>query len=362
MPIDDNETPRAARAVSRRSVLLGTVAAGSLVLASAVPAQALTYTIKTPAEHAALPITWGYPFATRASRGSGVDGYPGQTYSGHIGADYYVTPRIGTTILAVADGTVTAVGDDGDLGRGVFVVVQHAAGVRSEYLHMERGSPRVSVGQRVFRWTPLGRTGNTGDVRPRTVSNAHLHLAIFSGPHRTGTVWNPAWLIETAPLPVTSATDATPVYRFWSASNDKHFWTADAAERDNVVARWPHIWTLEGPAYSAFTSPAPGTVPLYRFWNRLLDGHFYTANTAERDDVIARWSDTWKYEGVAFYVYPVGSAAAGTVTVARFLNRQRGHHFYTADAAERDTVIARWPHIWYYEGDNFRVPTSSNGF
>lgn len=356
MSTDESKTPRA---LSRRTVLLGSVAAGSLVLASAAPARALTYTVKTPAEHAALPIVWGYPFASRATRGSGVDGYPGQTYSGHIGADYYVNPRVGTTILAVADGTVTAVGDDGDVSRGVFVIVQHAAGVRSEYLHMERGSPLVSVGQRVFRWTPLGRTGNTGDVRPRTEANAHLHLAIFSGPHRTGTVWNPAWLIEGAPLPVTSPTAATPVYRFWSARYQGHFYTASAAERDGIAARWPDIWSYEGTAYRAFTTEVAGTVPLFRFWSAPYNGHFYTTSAGERDSVMARWPDVWSYEGTAFFVYPADSSAPDTVTVARFWSPSARHHFYTASAQERDGVIARWPDIWQYEGDSFRVPSAS---
>ncbi|OWP22622.1 hypothetical protein CBF90_06940 [Microbacterium sp. AISO3] len=355
MSTDENETPRA---LSRRTVLLGSVAAGSLVLASAAPARALTYTVKTPAEHAALPIVWGYPFASRATRGSGVDGYPGQTYSGHIGADYYVNPRIGTTILAVADGTVTAVGDDGDVSRGVFVVVQHAAGVRSEYLHMQRGSPLVSVGQRVFRWTPLGRTGNTGDVRPRTEANAHLHLAIFSGPHRTGTVWNPAWLIEGAPLPPSSALEATPVYRFWSNRYQGHFYTADLEERDLVAARWPQIWSYEGIAYRAFATSAPGTVPVFRFWSALYNGHFYTADATERDNVIARWAGIWAYEGVAFNVYPTDSPVPNTVTVARFWSPSARHHFYTASAEERDRVITRWPDVWQYEGPSFRVPAT----
>jgi len=356
VPTDDQSRPL--RVVSRRSLLLGSLAAGTAVLASAPPAHALTYSVKTPAEHAALPITWGYPLTSRAERGSGVDGYPGTSYAGHIGADYYATPRIGSSILAVADGTVTAVGDDGNAGRGVFVVVQHAAGVRSEYLHLERGSTRVTAGQRVFRWTPLGRTGNTGDVRPRTVGNAHLHLAIFSGAHRTGTVWNPAWLIETAPLPPGSASQTTPVYRFWSEQYQGHFYTASADERDGVAARWPHIWSYEGQAYTAFASQVSGTTPLYRFWSAQYNGHFYTNDVGERDSVITRWPGIWSYEGIAYYVYPRDSPARDTVTVARFWSPTARHHFYTASAAERDDVIARWANVWQYEGDNFRVPAT----
>ncbi|WP_191089270.1 peptidoglycan DD-metalloendopeptidase family protein [Microbacterium radiodurans] len=354
----NEESPRRGErpVVSRRSLLIGSVAAGAVVLAGAAPARALTYRVATPAEHAALPIVWGYPFTTRGDRGSGVDGYPGATYSGHIGADYYASPRVGTSVLAVADGTVTAVGDDGDVSRGVFVVVQHAAGVRSEYLHLERGSTAVTVGQRVLRFSPLGRTGNTGDVRPRTIANAHLHLAIFSGPHRTGTVWNPAWLVETAPLVGSGTPGTTPVYRFWSSRYQGHFYTASASERDAVSSRWPDIWSYEGEAYRAFAAPIEGSVPLFRFWSDQYNGHFYTADGGERDAVIARWPGIWRYEGPAFHVYPANTAVSGARPVHRFWSAGARKHFYTASADERDGVIARWPNVWSYEGATFSVP------
>lgn len=196
--------------LSRRSLILGSVAAGAIVVGSASSARAFTYQLRSQAEHDALPITWGYPFASPADRRLGVDGYPGPTYSGHIGVDFFTVPRVGTPVLAVANGTVSQIGDDGEVGRGVFVVVQHAAGVRSEYLHFDRGSIAVRVGQAVSRWTPLGRTGWTGDVRPKEPQSGHLHLAIFSGPHRTGVVWNPVWLVADAPTPGGTIPEPTP--------------------------------------------------------------------------------------------------------------------------------------------------------
>ena len=149
-----------------------------------------------------------------------------------------------------------------------------------------------------------------------------------------------------------------PVYRFWSAKYEGHFYTADPVERDTVISRWSNVWAYEGQRYTAYATQVLGTVPLYRFWSARYNGHFYTADPVERDTVIARWPDVWSYEGVAYYVYPLTPTEPNTVPVARFWSASAQHHFYTASAAERDTVRSRWPNVWKYEGDNFRVPSA----
>lgn len=163
---------------------------------------------------------------------------------------------------------------------------------------------------------------------------------------------------QDSPVPSSVPASAVAVYRFWSSTYQGHFYTADATERDSVISRWPGTWSYEGQRYTAFNRQAPGTVPLYRFWSSRYNGHFYTADPAERDGVIRRWPDVWSYEGVAYYVYPPTSSQADTVAVARFWSPTASHHFYTASARERDQVITRWPHVWSYEGDNFRVPAA----
>lgn len=163
------------------------------------------------------------------------------------------------------------------------------------------------------------------------------------------------------PLPEPDPVNTTPIYRFWSDRYQGHFYTASEGERDAIRARWPHIWNYEGPRYEAYDSQVEGTVPLYRFWSSRYNGHFYTADQGERDAVIDRWPDVWDYEGVAYYVYPADSDVANTATVARFWSNSARHHFYTADAGERDEVIRRWSTTWSYEGDNFRVPVTPLG-
>ncbi|WP_455904741.1 GmrSD restriction endonuclease domain-containing protein [Microbacterium sp.] len=155
------------------------------------------------------------------------------------------------------------------------------------------------------------------------------------------------------PLP-----EPVAVYRFWSPVYQGHFFTTDPTERDQIIARWPGVWTYEGQRYTAFTTQVAGTIPLYRFWSTQYSGHFYTADPAERAAVIAKWPSVWKDEGVAYYVYPANSAQPDTVPVARFWSSSAAHHFYTADAAERDAVLAKWWRVWSHEGDEFRVPSS----
>lgn len=146
------------------------------------------------------------------------------------------------------------------------------------------------------------------------------------------------------------------VYRFWSPVYQGHFYTVDTAERDRVISHWPDVWTYEGQRYTAFTTQVSGTIPLYRFWSARFNGHFYTADPVERDRVLSLWPDVWTYEGVAYFVYPATATYPDTVTVARFWSSTALHHFYTASPEERDRVISLWPLVWSYEGDSFRVP------
>lgn len=163
---------------------------------------------------------------------------------------------------------------------------------------------------------------------------------------------------ETSSIAVDDAQESVAIYRFWSPVHQAHFYTASAAERDAINAKWSNIWTYEGERYRAFQSQVTGSIPLHRFWSARLGGHFFTADTAEKDAVIKRWPDTWSYEGVAYYVYPTNTSVADTVPVARFWSSLNNHHFYTASATERDAVRARWADVWSYEGDNFRVPAA----
>lgn len=151
-----------------------------------------------------------------------------------------------------------------------------------------------------------------------------------------------------------TADASTSVYRFWNSATGAHFYTAGTQERDEVIARWPGIFRLEGVAYSIDSRIA--TEPLYRFYNLHTGTHFYTASADERDTVIAKWPSVYRYEGIAYSVSP--GPVGDSVPVYRFYNLSRGVHFYTASAEERDSVIARLSGTFRYEGAAFYVSSA----
>lgn len=101
---------------------------------------------------------------------------------------------------------------------------------------------------------------------------------------------------------------------------------------------------------------APAHVAVYRFVN--LDGgaYFYTASEAEKAEVLARYP-SFRYEGPVFFADDPVQAQADSVAVYRFANLQTGGYFYTASEAEKDLVLAGYPHM-RFEDAAFMLPAS----
>jgi hypothetical protein len=137
-----------------------------------------------------------------------------------------------------------------------------------------------------------------------------------------------------------------PVYRFYNMKNGTHFYTANEAEKINVINKYPLTYRYEAVVFVLDNTTGKNTVPLYRFYNMKNGSHFYTANEDEKNNVIARWPGTFKFEGP---VYSVAVDSVGTMPVYRFWNI-KGTHFYTANEDEKNNVIAKWPGTFKYEG------------
>jgi hypothetical protein len=70
------------------------------------------------------------------------------------------------------------------------------------------------------------------------------------------------------------------------------------------MKEYPKIWTYEGPAFQAATTPdTSGLAPVYRFWSPQVQDHFYTIDPAERDRLLKESSQVYAFEGVAFYAF-----------------------------------------------------------
>ena len=94
----------------------------------------------------------------------------------HLGTDFL--PGEGSPIYAIADGVVTDVVQS-DVGLGVHVRIEHVIDgqvVETTSAHMQFGSVRVGVGQKVGAGTVIGQVGNTG-----ASTGPHLHFELRLG-------------------------------------------------------------------------------------------------------------------------------------------------------------------------------------
>ena len=136
-----------------------------------------------------------------------------------------------------------------------------------------------------------------------------------------------------------------------------YFYTANAQEADSIKLRtnWP--WVEKTATFEAAHSNPGNAVPVFRFWSEKHQAHFFTINTAEKDQIIG-WSLTgqngydWKYEGENFKVYtsssPTDDLGKPAIPVYRIWmddkdfnpsNGLSGGHYFTASKDEYDAMV-----------------------
>lgn len=89
----------------------------------------------------------------------------------HSGVD--LLAAVGTSVEAIAPGTVVFAGNQGTYGN--LVIINHAGKLQSRYAHLK--DIKVSVGQQVKQQDEIGTVGTTG--KP-TSTQPHLHFEIRS--------------------------------------------------------------------------------------------------------------------------------------------------------------------------------------
>jgi hypothetical protein len=99
-----------------------------------------------------------------------------------------------------------------------------------------------------------------------------------------------------------NAPGVTGLYRFYNLRSASHFFTASSTEAASVMKNWPTTFRDEGRSYKVQTYPGGGAVPVYRFYNMRNGSHFFTASAAEKDDVIAKYSNVYKFEDAVYWL------------------------------------------------------------
>ena len=145
---------------------------------------------------------------------------------------------------------------------------------------------------------------------------------------------------------------ARPVYRLWSSAANRHRYTLDRDQVDELTMQALNPWKFEGVVFCAYLpgQQPPETRPVYDLLARASGEHLYTIWEHERTELLSDSTGTWVDEGVAFYAYAEDFHPADAKPVYRFWAATLGEHFYTMDETERDTLIAKHANVWTYEG------------
>ncbi len=92
-------------------------------------------------------------------------------YSFHNGVDF--ADKVGTPIIAAADGRVLATGNNGKYAYGKWIAIDHGNGLVTLYGHLS--SQKVSKGSSVKRGDIIGLMGSTGFS-----TGPHVHFTVFA--------------------------------------------------------------------------------------------------------------------------------------------------------------------------------------
>ena len=153
--------------------------------------------------------------------------------------------------------------------------------------------------------------------------------------------------------PTGSAPDANnprlytiPLYRFHRSDTDTYFFTANEAEKNNILANAnPEVWTMEKVSQHVLSTQVPNSAPVYRLHRNATGGFFYTISEAEVELI----KHDFTVDGIAFYA--LTSPVYDALPVYRFCDQETGARFYTIGEVEKNQIIATIPksHL-VYEG------------
>jgi hypothetical protein len=249
------------------------------------------------------------------------------TETTHVSAQFRIdTTAPSTTCDAVAAHTYT--------GSQTFTLTPtdtSGSGVASTYWQLDSTSGVWTSGTSVAVAAPSSGTLS--------------HTLYFYSRNAAGNTETPnkqvQFFVSAAP-PVTLQT----VWRFRNLRNGFYLWSADPNEKATIINTLSATWFYEGPAYNINTANSLNSWTLWRFRNNRGGFYLYTADPAEKANIINTLGGTWTYEGPAYNV----SMSSSGAPVWRFRNLHDGTYLYSADPNEKNTIVATLGRTWFLEG------------
>ena len=128
----------------------------------------------------------------------------------------------------------------------------------------------------------------------------------------------------------------TPIYRFQSNSMPGTYLFVGEEERQNINQNFTDSFTEEGIGFYATDTPGDGLVAIYRFQSKAVPGTYLFAGEEEKQSINENFSKTFNYEGMAFYIHPMGAGEETTYT--RFQNSLVTGTYLYATGSEADNI------------------------
>ena len=177
----------------------------------------------------------------------------------------------------------------------------------------------------------------------------------------TTSVTNPTTGTTTSGTNPTSPTGTVgAVYRFFDKTYGTHFFTADAGEKNTILATRPDLQE-ETNGFGDVAQSDPNSTAVYRFFDKTYGTHFFTASSTERDTILNTRPDLGYEPGSTFYEH--SAQQSGDVAVYRFFDTQLGTHFYTGSATEYASLTTQGTPTYRanltYEGVGFYAPAGT---
>ena len=145
-----------------------------------------------------------------------------------------------------------------------------------------------------------------------------------------------AWL---SPAVVAPNPNRQPVFRFYNAQSNVYFYTIFPSERDAILSTMSNSFTYEGIAFYASPTPTSGFSTIYRFRNSINGAYLYTISDTEKVSILQNYPQ-YVLEGTAWYAEQ-GSTGGGS-PLYRF-RTSNGTHIYTAYESEKASILANYP-------------------
>jgi hypothetical protein len=145
-----------------------------------------------------------------------------------------------------------------------------------------------------------------------------------------------------------AGTNPLPVYRFQNLTTGGVLLTASEAEKRNIIAKLSAKYAFEGVAFAVDASSSVNDTPLYRFRFLKKAANYYTANATEEAAMASNPKSSYRLEGVAL---SVSLSATDTAPVYRLYSRTKGVYFWTASAAEKNSLqTTKAKKEWRFDG------------